>query len=61
MTLNVTDAHPNKKVAIRTSEPESVMELLTTYLSTQQIHGLEVRKQTLEDVYVSIIQGEDIE
>ncbi len=58
MELEVTDAHPNKQISIRTSEPESVMELLTGYLSKQQIQGLEVRRQTLEDVYVSIIQGE---
>ena len=58
MALEVTDEYPNKKIAISTTEPETVMKLLTGYLSTQQIQGLEVRKQTLEDVYVSIIQGE---
>jgi hypothetical protein len=34
------------------------MQLLAPFLSSGQILNLEVRNQTLEDVYVSIIQGE---
>lgn len=58
MYLQVGEAHPNKKVSIRTAFPEEVMRTLTPFISSQQVQGLEVRNQTLEDVYVSIIQGE---
>ena len=58
LSLQVTDAYPNKKVSIRTSQPERVMQLLSPFLSEQHIQGLEVRPHTLEDVYVSIVQGE---
>lgn len=56
--MQVGEAHPNKKVSIRTAFPEEVMRTLTPFISSQQVQGLEVRNQTLEDVYVSIIQGE---
>jgi len=56
--MQVSEAHPNKKVSIRTAHPEEVMQTLTPFISSQQVQGLEVRNQTLEDVYVSIIQGE---
>ena len=56
--MQVLEAHPNKKVSIRTAQPENVMRTLTPFISSQQVQGLEVRNQTLEDVYVSIIQGE---
>jgi ABC-2 type transport system ATP-binding protein len=58
VAIRVTDAHPNKKISVRTSRPEEVMRLLTPFLNSQHILDLEVRNQTLEDVYVSIIQGE---
>jgi ABC-2 type transport system ATP-binding protein len=46
-------------LSIRTPEPAKVIELLSPYLNSEHILGLEVRNQTLEDVYVSIIQGEE--
>jgi len=46
-------------LSIRTPEPARVIELLSPYLNSEHILGLEVRNQTLEDVYVSIIQGEE--
>jgi len=56
--IQIGEAVPNKKVSIRTTQPEEVMQILTPFISSQQVQGLEVRNQTLEDVYVSIIQGE---
>jgi len=56
--MQVSEAHPNKKVSIRTTQPEEVMQILTPFISSKQVQGLEVRNQTLEDVYVSIIQKE---
>lgn len=47
-----------EKISIRTPEPARVLELLSPYLNPQYILGMEVRNQTLEDVYISIIQGE---
>jgi len=56
--MQVGEAHPNNKVSIRTKQPEEVMQILTPFISSKQVQGLEVRNQTLEDVYVSIIQKE---
>jgi ABC-2 type transport system ATP-binding protein len=47
-----------EKICIRTPEPSRVLELLSPYLNPEYIQGLEVRNQTLEDVYVTIIQAE---
>lgn len=58
LRVQVTDANPNKKISIRTSYPDEVMQWLAPFLGSRQILNLEVRNQTLEDVYVSIIQGE---
>lgn len=46
-------------LCIRTPEPARVIELLSPYLNPEYILGLEVRNQTLEDVYVTIIQAEE--
>ena len=46
-----------EKLCIRTPEPGRVLELLSPFLNPQYILGLEVRNQTLEDVYVTIING----
>lgn len=46
-----------EKLSIRTAEPSRVLELLSTYMKPEYILGLEVRNQTLEDVYVTIIKG----
>ena len=56
LQMQVGEAPPNKKVSIRTKQPEEVMQILTPFISSKQVQGLEVRNQTLEDVYVSIIQ-----
>lgn len=48
-----------KKISIQTREPGLVMEILAPLLNSESIQGLEVRNQTLEDVYVSIIQQGD--
>jgi len=56
LQMQIGEAHPNKKVSIRTTQPEEVMQILTPFISSKQVQGLEVRNQTLEDVYVSIIQ-----
>jgi ABC-2 type transport system ATP-binding protein len=47
-----------EKISIRTLEPGHVMELLSPYLNPQYIINLEARSQTLEDVYIAIIQGD---
>lgn len=48
-----------QRLSIRTSEPARVLELLSPYLNSEYILGLEVRNQTLEDVYVTIINGDN--
>jgi ABC-2 type transport system ATP-binding protein len=48
-----------EKICIRTPEPSRVLELLSPYLKPEYILGLEVRNQTLEDVYVTIIKGDE--
>ena len=48
-----------EQLHIRTLEPEKILELLSPYLNPDYILGLEVRNQTLEDVYITIIQGEE--
>jgi ABC-2 type transport system ATP-binding protein len=45
------------EVNIRTRQPGVVMELLAPLLSSNLIQTLGVRNQTMEDVYVSIIQN----
>jgi ABC-2 type transport system ATP-binding protein len=46
-----------ERIAIHTPEPARVLELLAPCLNPQYIQGLEVRSQTLEDVYVTLIKG----
>jgi len=57
-SILVTEAAPFKKISIRTPEPGKVMQLLAPFIGPGTIQGLEVRNQTLEDVYVAIIQRE---
>ena len=45
-------------ICIHTSEPENILRLLGPFLQSKSIQEMEVRNQTLEDVYVAIIQGE---
>lgn len=46
------------KLIIRTKKPERIMEILSPYFNHEYMLGVEVRNQTLEDVYIAIIQGE---
>jgi ABC-2 type transport system ATP-binding protein len=57
--IQVTDTDSHKKIEVRTSHPDEVMQAMAPFLSSKKILNLEVRNQTLEDVYVSIIQGEN--
>jgi ABC-type multidrug transport system ATPase subunit len=57
-SINILDEHPFKKVTVRTLVPGDVMQLLSPYMNPDFILGLEVRSQTLEDVYVAIIEAE---
>jgi len=41
---------------IYTADPESVLQVLGPSLQSKSIQGLQVRNQTMEDVYVAIIQ-----
>jgi ABC-2 type transport system ATP-binding protein len=58
-TIEWKNSSEPEMLSIRTPEPAKVIELLSPYLNSEHILGLEVRNQTLEDVYVSIIQGEE--
>lgn len=58
LTIQVTDTDQNKKISIRTAHPDEVMQAMAPFLSSHQILNLEVHSQTLEDVYVAIIQDE---
>jgi ABC-2 type transport system ATP-binding protein len=56
--VELKNATEPEKISIRTPEPARVLELLSPCLNPQYIQGLEVRNQTLEDVYVAIIKGD---
>lgn len=47
-----------KGISITTPQPGIVIELLSPLLTNNVIQNLEVRNQTLEDVYISLIKGE---
>ncbi len=51
-TSSVTDQHYN----FYTPEPETILEALGPALQSRSIQGLQVRNQTMEDVYVAIIE-----
>jgi ABC-2 type transport system ATP-binding protein len=55
--VELKNATGTEKICIRTPEPSRVLELLSPYLNPQYIQGMEVRNQTLEDVYIAIIEG----
>jgi ABC-2 type transport system ATP-binding protein len=55
--VELKNASEPEIVSIRTPEPGRVLELLSPFLNPQYIQGLEVRNQTLEDVYVTIIKS----
>lgn len=54
-TSSLTEQH----YCVTTSEPESVLEVLNPALQARTIQGLQVRNQTMEDVYVAIIQDSE--
>ena len=56
--VELKNASEPEIVSIRTPEPARVLGLLSPYLNPEYIQGLEVRNQTLEDVYVTIIKSE---
>jgi ABC-2 type transport system ATP-binding protein len=47
------------EVSIRTAHPSRVIEVISPWLNTDLIQTMEMRSQTLEDVYVAIIQNEE--
>jgi ABC-2 type transport system ATP-binding protein len=47
----------SNSICIHTSEPENILRLLGPFLQSKSIREMEIRNQTLEDVYVAIIQG----
>ncbi len=49
---------PYSIARVTTLQPASVLEQFSPLLSSHVIESLEVRNQTMEDVYVAIIQGE---
>ncbi len=55
--VEVTPAPGPERLLIRTPEPSRVLELLSPYLNPEYIQALEVRNQTLEDVYVTLVKG----
>jgi len=52
---SLNDQHYN----LYTPEPESILEVLSPALQSRSIQGLQVRNQTMEDVYVAIIEDSD--
>lgn len=47
-----------EKIILKTRQPEKALELLSPYINHEHIIGMEVRSQTLEDVYVTLIKGQ---
>jgi len=56
-TVAYTQNIHEEAVSIHTLQPGTVIELLSPWLNTDLIHNMEMRNQTLEDVYINIIQG----
>ena len=47
------------EVSIQTASPSKVIEIISPWLNTNLVQTMEMRSQTLEDVYVAIIQNEE--
>lgn len=47
------------EVSIHTAQPSRVIEVISPWLNTDLVQTMEMRSQTLEDVYVAIIQKEE--
>ncbi len=54
--VETTESLLENRFNIYTAEPESVLQVLGPSLQSQSIQGLQVRNQTMEDVYIAIIQ-----
>jgi len=49
----------DQRFSLFTPEPELIMQALSPALGSRSIQGLQVRNQTMEDVYVAIIGDAD--
>lgn len=58
VTVTYSENNYLKGVSITTSQPGAVIERLSPMLNMSLIQNLEVRNQTLEDVYIAIIGGD---
>jgi ABC-2 type transport system ATP-binding protein len=47
------------EVSIHTAQPSKVIEVISPWLNTDLVQTMEMRSQTLEDVYVAIIRKEE--
>jgi len=56
--ITYTEHAFDRRISIRTLKPAAVLELLSPLLSSNLIQSLEVRNQTMEDVYVTIVEGD---
>jgi len=54
-----TSSLAEQHYSVTTAEPETVLEALSPALQARTIQGLQVRNQTMEDVYVAIIQDNE--
>jgi ABC-2 type transport system ATP-binding protein len=61
LAVEVQPAHTGSgtRVLVRTPDPGCAVETLAPFLKDERIQGWEVRRPSLEDVYVSIIQEEE--
>ena len=57
-TIVFKDHTVNPEISIHTANPSTVIETISPWLNTNLIQTMEMRSQTLEDVYVAIIQNE---
>lgn len=57
--ITYTQNSVEETINIRTMQPGSVIELISPWLNTDLIHNMEMRSQTLEDVYINLIQGDN--
>lgn len=58
LKIEVKRSMEPEKIIMKTREPEMVLKLLSPFINPDQIIGMEVRNQTLEDVYVTLIKGQ---
>ena len=56
-SVEIKNAVDPAKIIIRSCEPEKILEILSPFINQDHIIGMEVRNQTLEDVYVTLVKG----